>query len=317
MNRLTLYNVAQSLIANNDLKNLSNLNKVRGLAAIAFEWLLISGAAILFVNFPYPVVYVFVCLVIGTRMYALYSLLHDGIHYLLFPKRQVNDLLTRIFLAWPQFTELESIRKKHLAHHQFLKTPNDPEQAHLNYSEFQFPQTVRKLALTFLKDITGVNFLIYTWLKVMRYFSADNPGEGILRGNEIRQFNRFDIYRFMFYTLILSFVLYMNSFTELFLLWILPYMTVYQTLNRLRLSTEHFHLPGNNPYHTRTVIPGFIESFFLSPYNLGYHTEHHIYPSVPFYRLPQLHKTLMGKEEYRKNAIVNKSYNEVIRFYAK
>ncbi len=45
----------------------------------------------------------------------------------------------------------------------------------------------------------------------------------------------------------------------------------------------------------------------VSPCNVGYHIEHHWYPSVPFYRLPDLHKELMAREGFRRHAVVRRS----------
>ena len=45
---------------------------------------------------------------------------------------------------------------------------------------------------------------------------------------------------------------------------------------------------------TRTVMPYFWEHWFFSPHNINYHIEHHLYASVPYYRLPELSRILMA-----------------------
>jgi fatty acid desaturase len=306
-----------SLISSIQLQSLSKLRPLSSVGALFVEWLIIAVTVAVHLYFLHPVTYVVIWLIVGTRMYALYSLLHDGIHYLLFPQRQINDWLSRIFLAWPLFTELRSIRKNHLAHHQHLQTPDDPEQTHLNYREFQFPQPAGKLAFTFLKDITGVNFVWYNLIKIINLFLRKNGGKQSSHRQEKQASDQYSFYRFVYYAVIFSVAIYMGWMMYLFLLWIIPYITIYQALNRLRLSTEHFYLGSDKVYQTRTVKLNLIERFLLSPHNLGFHTEHHLYPSVPFYKLPDLHEQLMGKEEYKKNVIVSTSYMEVIKQYAK
>jgi fatty acid desaturase len=54
-------------------------------------------------------------------------------------------------------------------------------------------------------------------------------------------------------------------------------------------------------------VPTFLESVFILPRNIGYHLEHHWYPSVPFYRLPELHQALMEREGFRQHAVVKRS----------
>jgi fatty acid desaturase len=51
----------------------------------------------------------------------------------------------------------------------------------------------------------------------------------------------------------------------------------------------------------------------VAPKNVNFHIEHHFYPSVPFYRLPQLHRTLMSKAEFKDSVHVTRSYLGVLR----
>jgi fatty acid desaturase len=49
--------------------------------------------------------------------------------------------------------------------------------------------------------------------------------------------------------------------------------------------------PGHPLTHTRTVTSNRIYSFFNI--NLNYHIEHHLFPSIPWYNLPKLHRLLL------------------------
>ena len=60
-----------------------------------------------------------------------------------------------------------------------------------------------------------------------------------------------------------------------------------------------------NAHRTRTTIPTWLESIFILPCNVGYHLEHHWYPSVPFY--PELHRALMERHGFREHAVVRRS----------
>ena len=51
-----------------------------------------------------------------------------------------------------------------------------------------------------------------------------------------------------------------------------------------------------------------LERIFVAPKNVNYHIEHHFFPSVPFYRLPELHAILMSKPGYREGAHVTRTY---------
>lgn len=291
-----------------DLQRLLQLHPHKSVTAVLLEWLMWAVAVTIHILFPNPVVYFFCWLIIGSRLYALYALLHDGVHYLIMPARAQNDMFCRWLLAMPLFLSLDEMRKAHLAHHRFLQTPDDPEQVHLNYSEFQFPQTKYKMAFTFVKDLTGYNFL---WYKYTKYYHAYKNG----RLAELVLIKRNDAPSFVFYVLVLFAAVYSGLLLPLLLYWVVPYATLYQALNRLRLTTEHFKTETKTEYATRTVKPGFVQQFFLAPHALGYHTEHHLYPGVPFYSLPQLHRLLMKQEYFSKHVLIETSYTQALKQY--
>ncbi|MFZ1469828.1 MAG: fatty acid desaturase [Paracoccaceae bacterium] len=71
-------------------------------------------------------------------------------------------------------------------------------------------------------------------------------------------------------------------------LWLVPVLLGQPAL-RLYLLAEH----GDCPYvsdmfcNTRTTFTNRLVRFLA--WNMPYHVEHHVYPSVPFHRLPELH----------------------------
>ena len=284
-----------------EIRSLSQLQPIKSHLAVITEWMLIGGAIALHIYSKNPFVYFLCWGIIGTRMYALYSLLHEGIHFLLSKNKKVNDAISIFFLATPLFISLARIRVFHFAHHQHLQTAADPEAAHRQYEEFQFPKTKKQMLLIFLKDLSGINYFQYRLQKLFhgrrKPFKIPNPQQSIV------------------YLIVAGAVLYWGWGWELVLYWLLPYITIYQALNRLRLSTEHFHLPQEKIFKTRTMRLNFFERFIFSPHNLGFHTEHHLYPGVPFYKLQALHKRLMQDETYQKNVLISNSYSTAIKEY--
>jgi SAM-dependent methyltransferase len=71
--------------------------------------------------------------------------------------------------------------------------------------------------------------------------------------------------------------------------WILPLFTVMFGLNTLRSNLEHakHHGLADQPL-LFTFRPSKLVCFFLSPFNMNYHAEHHSYPGVPFYNLDKV-----------------------------
>ncbi len=294
------------IIDSEHIRQLSRLAPWKSIIVIVTEWLLIGITTVAGFYFNNLLAYCIVWLIVGTRMYALYSLLHDGMHYLLFPNKKTNDWICRFLLAWPLFLSLEKVRKAHFAHHQHLHTENDPEKLHLQYSEFQFPKQPYQLFFVFLADISGFNYLKYNIKKpFIGFFPLFQKNENLV----------VSLIGLGYYALIFGLVFYLNLGIYFLLYWIIPYITLFQVLNRLRLSTEHFHIPAEKEYQTRTVKLNFWQSVLLSPHNLGFHAEHHLYPSVPFYSLPVLHNLLAQHPDYKQQVLVSKSYISVIKEY--
>ena len=304
-------------IERSQIRDLSKLNPCRSTIALLFDWGIICIGICIPVFVNYPAFYLLSWLLIGTRMYALYSLLHDGIHYLLFPNKKLNDWICRLFLAGPLFISLDTIRKFHFLHHQHLKTHRDPETNHLQYSEFQFPKSTSGLLFIFLKDITGINFIYYKIKKIMSLLQSLIENRGSQKKNILKDKKQMEPVMLLYYTAVILLIIYMNWEIQFLLYWFIPYITLYQTLNRLRLSTEHFHLPANKIFETRTVQLNLFERFIFSPHHLGFHTEHHLYPSIPFYHLPLLHNKLMKVSGFEENLLINKSYFTVLKNYIK
>jgi len=88
-----------------------------------------------------------------------------------------------------------------------------------------------------------------------------------------------------------------------------PYCTWHIAVQYIRIICEHSAVESEEEEYaiTRTTIPTRLESIIFLPRNVGYHLEHHWYPSVPFYRLPDLHQQLMMREGFRAHAVVRRS----------
>lgn len=70
--------------------------------------------------------------------------------------------------------------------------------------------------------------------------------------------------------------------------WLIPIL-IGQPALRLYLLAEHGDCPAvaNMFENTRTTFTTALVRFFA--WNMPYHTEHHVYPAVPFHQLPALH----------------------------
>jgi fatty acid desaturase len=78
--------------------------------------------------------------------------------------------------------------------------------------------------------------------------------------------------------------------------WLLPYLTVWRVINRLRSIAEHGGLMASDDRRvtTHSVTQHPLARFFLVPFNIGFHLAHHVDAGVPFRNLPKYHQLLVS-----------------------
>jgi fatty acid desaturase len=51
-----------------------------------------------------------------------------------------------------------------------------------------------------------------------------------------------------------------------------------------------------------------LEAFFFAPLHFNFHAEHHLYPGIPFDKLPEAHRLLAGQQGYREAISIERGY---------
>jgi len=79
-------------------------------------------------------------------------------------------------------------------------------------------------------------------------------------------------------------------------LWLVPWLTVWRVINRLRSIAEHGGMTrsGDRRLTTHHVRQHWLARFWMVPYNTGWHLAHHVDMGVPFRNLPALHRELVA-----------------------
>ncbi len=291
-------------LTRDELHELSALSPVRSTFHILAEWTLILAAVCLCRRFFNPVVYLLTVAFIGARQHALLILMHDGVHYRLFRGRRLNDWTAEIILAWPNLISARAYRKNHFAHHRHLNTGQDPDWARRQGdATWVFPQHRRRLTMLMLRDVSGLGAIYYLKLAVM-LLSRDT---GVSRG--------FLATRYGFYAAVVAMFAWFGALHVLLMYWFVPLFTWLIVIFRVRSIAEHSAIEGRaNAYaQTRSTRASLLNHIFVAPKNVNYHIEHHFYPSVPFYRLPELHRVLMSKGDFKESVHVTRGYLGVLR----
>jgi fatty acid desaturase len=272
------------------LRKLSELSIAKGLLALGGDWAVIAGCFALALAFPHWSIWLVAALVIATRQHALLILMHDASHYRLLHHRRWNDRLGNWFMAWPLLVTTEGYRQNHLPHHFHLNTDRDPDwMRKKDRTEWTFPKTRTGIALLLLRDLLGGGF-IDALRSIASLSGSKDSAEAPRRFNWSRP-------AYYFGGAILAIVT--GLWPAVLLLWFLPAFTLLTVILRVRSIAEHFGVEGENELNSSRNLHGsFFERLLLTPHHCGFHLDHHLFPSVPFYNLPLLHQALLAEPAY-------------------
>lgn len=276
------------------LRELTRLSPWRSLYALAITFATIAIVlGIAWTHFSWWIALPAI-VVIGTQQHALFVLAHDSAHYRLFRTRWLNDAVGR-FVGTIGGVSMMSYRIIHRLHHNNLYGEVDPDIAlHGGYPRGR-AYLLKKLA----RDLCGL-----TAFKTYGYFfgnpainantqEAQRPLDdtsAALRAAARR--DRWGVVAFHLGAPLVALTLGGPlALMKFLVLWTLPLATVIQPILRLRAICEHGAVTDFSTPLTaaRTNLVGPLTRFVMFPHHVNYHVEHHLFPAVPHYRLPQLH----------------------------
>lgn len=259
-----------------EISRLRARSQWRSVWMIAHVWGVVFGAMALFAIWPNPVTFVLAVMLIGARQLGMAILVHDAAHGALFQGRAWNDRISNWLLGYPVLTETKAYRAYHLEHHKYVQQPNDPD---IGLSA-PFPITRSSFRRKLWRDITGRTGFKQRSAQLRSSIRARKNG-GMLIANLVL---------FMGLSAVGYWYLYP-------LLWVLPLLTWYQVITRIRNIAEHAMVPDNDDdfRSARTTHANWLMRIFLAPYFVNYHLEHHLMMFVPCYRLPDVRKIFLAK----------------------
>ena len=228
------------------------------------------------------------------RMFVLH---HEAAHRLLFSRRRANDLIGINILGWFAFgTGAHAYRRVHTRHHRDEFGPDEPDFLLYSFYPIESGSMYRKL----LRDAVGIS----AW-RITRSLIT-----GIVRRRRWLTSLRFYLGQVIVFAL---FVLAGHPWLYL-LLWVLPYATVYQVINRLRAIAEHGGMTRSDDRRITThhVQQSWFTQRWLTPYQVGHHLAHHVDSGVPFRNLPKLTQAL-AQDGYITNSITWSGYRSLWR----
>jgi len=213
----------------------------------------------------------------GLMLIFLFTLLHETSHLTAFKSPWLNTAIGWC-CALVIFLPPNWFRYFHLAHHRHTHdVEKDPE------LEGGKPETIAQ----YIWAVSGIP----VWkvhFKTLLMNAISNPSyDYVPQAGYIKIKNEACIILTIYACVLASCIVTKN--TMLIWLWLIPVL-LGQPFLRLYLMAEHGRCPhvANMLENTRTT---FTNSFVRwLAWNMPYHAEHHAYPSVPFYQLPNFHE---------------------------
>ncbi|HVZ04595.1 fatty acid desaturase family protein [Hyphomicrobium sp.] len=92
------------------------------------------------------------------------------------------------------------------------------------------------------------------------------------------------------------------------LLWVVPLFTTFPLFMIMRQWVQHGNADRGRYTNSRVFLVNPFIRYAVFPFGMDYHLPHHIYASVPHYKLKGLHELLLQDPEYKEKGVVVEGY---------
>lgn len=231
-------------------------------------------------------------LLAAASLHGISLFTHEAVHGCLSRHRTWNAVLGAL-CAWPVLQNFSAYRVLHLRHHEHLGEEGDPDH-YPNYTRWTwmvFLMNWGRLLLGYPAYIIAIPILGFkhgsAWQRV------GIAAEVIMAAGFLHGLSRLPVPVLVHGWLIP--MLFINTFVNI------------RGMSQHTLLEEHH---GDPVRGTRTILTNPVTAFFMC--NENYHLEHHLYPGVPWYHLPRIHRVLRA-ELVRSGAPFIPSYFAFVR----
>ncbi|MEZ6046264.1 MAG: fatty acid desaturase [Planctomycetaceae bacterium] len=221
-------------------------------------------------------------LVMGFAYVTMFAPMHECVHRTAFNSRLPNEIFGWIagLLSFYNFTYY---RYYHTWHHRYTQDPEkDPELMTPKPATF----------FQYLVELTGIPFWFYRPVMFLKLASGKASDYPFVPEKARRNITLSAIAQLAVYLTVFAIGIFV--WPPIFFFWFVPAILA-QPFLRAILLAEHTGCSNeeNGLTNTRTTLTN--TPIKLLMWNMPFHTEHHLYPSIPFYRLPAAHQELKEK----------------------
>lgn len=306
---------ANELLGPAEIHGFTERSDLAGARAVITSWAMIAGAFALLAWKPNPLTFVVAVVVIGGRQLALAVLMHEAAHRTLFRSRLLNDVFTDWVCARPVWTDLARYRQHHLAHHAHAGTDSDPDRSLVE----AFPVSRASLARKLARDLLGMSGI----KRALGLALMDAERLAYAVSGDVKRLPRQPVATHarafcrnagpaILANVVLLAALRACGCAWVYTAWIVAWFTTYGLFLRIRSMAEHACLEGGRDplCNTRTTHASWLARLTVAPHEVAFHLEHHLLPTVPYFRLRALHSRL--RESLPEGALAP-SYLAVLR----
>ncbi|HXW03732.1 MAG TPA: fatty acid desaturase [Vicinamibacterales bacterium] len=265
-------------ISRDMLRDLHRKSGIRHLAVAVRQFAMLGLTTWGLIRLEQPLLWVPLALVQGFTIFNFTILLHEVVHHTVFARRRPRvERVLGLLYSVPSGISASQFTRWHLDHHAELGSDeDDPKRHHLS----------PKVNARWYKLLYCTPALFPIYFRAARREAATYP-PGLQR--RIAFERRLAIAAHL---LALGLIWYFFGFYAALRTSIIPVFFVFPvafTLNRLG---QHYDIDPEDPAKWGTLMKGhwFWDFVYL---NSNYHLEHHYFPGVPFYRLPELQRVLV------------------------
>ena len=273
----------RTLLCSSQIKELSTPRPLRALVDSGICWIWILTAMGLVAYHPAWWTVLLAIPVIGNRYYALFIIGHDGLHRRLFPTVRENDFWNDVLVMAPIGAITRLNNRNHLAHHRYLATENDPDRP--KHACFNKAERVE-----LLQFLSGVGSFWRSGRAVLATWRRKNRREDNSSLTSDAQTLRDFLILAGWFAVLAGGLTWFISWWAYPVLWLLPVYLFMVLGDNFRSFAEHSHPESDSAADQHRLISytsNPVERLLVAPMNMNFHIVHHLWPSIPYYNLPE------------------------------
>jgi fatty acid desaturase len=268
----------RALIRPDERARLSTPQPRRVARDIALLWLQIFAVWALAAWIATPLAVLVAAAIVGNRYYSLFIIGHDGLHRRLHPDVSRNDLINDVCILGAICAITRVNRINHMQHHQTLGMPSDPDR-------FKYESRVDLSTTRLLFSFTGVPLVLQAAANVFVRRPTTSTVE------KPKYIARDAAIIALWQLCLLAWLTFLFGWWGYFAMWVLPIAVFAVAFDLVRVFCEH-SVESDSPAIGTTerlimIDSSPLERALFAPMNMNHHVAHHVWPSIPYFNLPQ------------------------------